>query len=196
MTYSNASDHLDKESQQDQGSFFTPQELALEMASKIIVDKNSKIIDPCIGRANLFKALKELHPELDNSQFFGLDIDAEAIRLNKEDPELQGMNFQVGNVLEDDIEDYNFWYDRERYDAYHTKIKNLEQEIVELKQGIITKNKEVKQDRKSELEDEIKLLTERVGNNKMGVDKIKLEELKKEYKLICKKQHSKNNLNE
>jgi hypothetical protein len=196
MTYSNASDHLNKNTQQDQGSFFTPKELALEMASKIIVDKNSKIIDPCVGRANLFKALKELHQELDNSQFFGLDIDAEAIRLNKEDPELQGMNFQVGDVLEDDIEDHNFWYDRERYDVYHTKIKNLEQEIVELKQGIITKNKEVKQDRKSELEDEIKLLTERVGNNKMGVDKIKLEELKKEYKLICKKQHSKNNLNE
>jgi chaperonin cofactor prefoldin len=50
--------------------------------------------------------------------------------------------------IEDDINDYNFLHDRERYDSYHNKIKELEKEkeqllkeYEDLKNGIIRKKK-------------------------------------------------------
>jgi type I restriction-modification system DNA methylase subunit len=108
LNYSIA-DHLEKPNQQSLGSFYTPEELAKEMASKMKVDKDSIILDPCVGRANLFKAVKELHPEIPNKNFYGIDIDEESIKLNLADPELKGMHFQVGNCLEDDFTDDEFW---------------------------------------------------------------------------------------
>jgi type I restriction-modification system DNA methylase subunit len=108
VIYSTA-DHLDKASQQDQGSFFTPESLSKEIASHLIVNADSTILDPCVGRANLLKAVKELHPEIPNSHFYGMDIDAEVIRLNLADPELKGMHFQVGDCLHDLFTDDAFW---------------------------------------------------------------------------------------
>jgi type I restriction-modification system DNA methylase subunit len=123
MTYAKATDHLERESQQESGSFYTPKELALKAASKLSLQRDSIILDPCVGRANLFRAVKELHPEIPNENFYGIDIDKTAIEFNLNDPELKGMHFQVGNCLEDDTEDDLFWekpYDME-YKTYKNK---------------------------------------------------------------------------
>jgi type I restriction-modification system DNA methylase subunit len=117
MTYSDA-DHLDKETRQEQGSFFTPRELALEMASRLEVDAEAIVLDPCVGRGNLLKAVMELHPEIPHDNYYGCDVDVEAIRLCRGDPELEGVHLQVGDCLVDDLTDDGFWKKRwdERYE--------------------------------------------------------------------------------
>ncbi|GHU54828.1 hypothetical protein FACS189442_1590 [Spirochaetia bacterium] len=113
MNYSISDNHLNKNQKQDQGSYFTPEELAKIMARQLFPEKPNikklKILDPCVGRANLFKAIKELYSDIPNKCFYGIDVDVEAINLNKQDPELKGMNFKVGNCLTDDINSDDFW---------------------------------------------------------------------------------------
>lgn len=91
------------------GSFYTPDELALRIAKYIKPSKESKIIDPCVGSANLFKAIKKLYPEIPNENFYGVDIDLDILTQNINDPELKGMHFQFGDCLKDDITNDLFW---------------------------------------------------------------------------------------
>jgi type I restriction-modification system DNA methylase subunit len=112
MKYSNA-EHLSKEKQKKLNAFFTPRNISIEMVLKLFPEepdhKDLTILDPCVGRGNLFKAVKEIYSNIPNECFYGVDIDRDAIELNKNDPELFGMHFRVGNCLTDDIFADEFW---------------------------------------------------------------------------------------
>ena len=100
-------DHLNKSSRQNQGSFYTPKKLALKMAKMLKLKSKCKVLDPCCGKGNLFVAVLEIYDFISNEDLYGVDIDPEAIRFCIE--KFPGGNFQVGNVLEDDITDDRFW---------------------------------------------------------------------------------------
>jgi hypothetical protein len=91
------------------GAFYTPMELGLRMVKYLNITQESKILDPCVGRANLFKAIKQLYPDIPNDNFYGCDIDQIAIEENLKDPDLEGMHFQVGDCLVDDLLSDIFW---------------------------------------------------------------------------------------
>jgi type I restriction-modification system DNA methylase subunit len=100
-------DHLDKKQKQDQGSFYTPQEISEKMA-KMLNYKDGKILDPCVGKGNLFVAcIKIYNLKEPYDMLYGVDIDEEAIRFCIQ--KFPGGHFQVGNCLEDDLSNDDFW---------------------------------------------------------------------------------------
>jgi predicted RNA methylase len=106
-----AADHLDKKEKQDQGSFYTPENISKRMAKKLFEGLTKKeiaskiILDPTCGKGNLFVACLELGALEEN--LYGVDIDKEAIKFCID--KFPDGNFQVGNCLEDDITDDTFW---------------------------------------------------------------------------------------
>jgi type I restriction-modification system DNA methylase subunit len=100
------SDHLDDETQKEFGSIYTPKELALKMA-KLLKWKEGPILDPCVGKGNLFVACLEIYKSLKNDDLYGVDLDSEAIKFCIK--KFPGGHFQVGNCLEDDLADDDFW---------------------------------------------------------------------------------------
>lgn len=92
-------DHLTKEEAQELGSFYTPKDLAEDMAKKLNIQpkENLKILDPCVGKGNLLVAIKNIYPFVKDENLYGIDIDKEAIRYcRKKFP--QG-HFIIGDVL-------------------------------------------------------------------------------------------------
>lgn len=109
MEYKIANDlGLDKQKHKEHGQDFTPRELAIKMAKKLEW-KDGPIIDPCVGSGNLLKACLEVYSKLKTTDLYGVDIDPECIEICLNDSELEGGHFQVGNVLEDDITNDDFW---------------------------------------------------------------------------------------
>ena len=103
--YSNA-DHLDKKTKQQQGSFYTPREIAIKMAKMLEWKPGQTILDPCVGSANLMVACMEVYPELTEDLLYGVDIDPEAIRMCiKKFPK---GHWQVGDCLKDPITNDKF----------------------------------------------------------------------------------------
>jgi hypothetical protein len=107
-------DHLDKQDQQSQGSFYTPQELAEKMARELRLKESDRsdwsdfrVLDPTVGKGNLFVAVLNEYSWLTNDNLYGCDIDEEAIRFCIE--KFPGGHFQVGDCLKDDITDDEFW---------------------------------------------------------------------------------------
>jgi len=100
-------DHLNKEEAQSQGSFYTPEKLAIKMAKMLKLKEKCKVLDPCCGKGNLFVAVLNTYDFISNEDLYGVDIDPEAIKFCIE--KFPGGNFQVGNVLEDDITNDEFW---------------------------------------------------------------------------------------
>jgi ubiquinone/menaquinone biosynthesis C-methylase UbiE len=106
-------DHLASQQQKDLGSFYTPKEIALEMAYllKDVIpsqyDSDFHIIDPCCGKGNLFVAVLETYPQIHNDNLYGIDIDKEAIQFCID--KFPGGHFQYGDILRDDFTDYGFW---------------------------------------------------------------------------------------
>jgi type I restriction-modification system DNA methylase subunit len=115
-------DHLTKEKQQAQGSFYTPVEISINMAKKLGLKQKGKILDSCCGKGNLFVAVLNEYDFISNDDLYGVDIDAEAIAfcINK----FPGGHFQVGNCLEDDLTDDDFWK-KDPFEKYVPKPKSL-----------------------------------------------------------------------
>jgi predicted RNA methylase len=104
-------DHLDRETQQQLGSFYTPKELAEKMARLLDWKPGQKIIDVCCGKGNLFVACLNIYPQLTNDLIYGIDIDKKAIEFCIK--KFPGGHFRVGDCLEDDIRSDHFWKERE-----------------------------------------------------------------------------------
>jgi type I restriction-modification system DNA methylase subunit len=112
MSYE-TNDHLTEQQKKLMGSFYTPQEIASEMAELLNnrvpneYDPNYHVLDPCCGKGNLFVAVLEMYPQVHNDNLYGIDIDKEAIQfcINK----FPGGHFQYGDILEDDFTDDKFW---------------------------------------------------------------------------------------
>jgi len=107
IKYESAEYYLDKTSQQDQGSFYTPEKLALKMAKLLKLKYKQTILDPCCGKGNLFVAVLSTYPFIDTSDLYGIDIDSEAIKFCIK--KFPGGHFQLGNCLEDPITEDEFW---------------------------------------------------------------------------------------
>jgi SAM-dependent methyltransferase len=107
----NNSNHLSKEEAQKQGSFYTPRELAIQMAKKLKWKPTKKVLDPCCGRGALFQSCLEVYPQLTNNLLFGIDIDPIAIQFCID--HFPNGNFRVGNCLEDDFNSEHFWKKRD-----------------------------------------------------------------------------------
>jgi SAM-dependent methyltransferase len=103
----NDTDHLSKKDAQKQGSFYTPRDIAMEMADKLEWKSDQKILDPCCGRGALFQACLEKYGDLTNDLIYGIDIDPIAISFCIS--HFPGGHFQVGDCLVDDIIDDEFW---------------------------------------------------------------------------------------
>jgi type I restriction-modification system DNA methylase subunit len=118
----NKTDHLTKEEAQKQGSFFTPKELALNMAQRLEWKPGQKVVDPCVGKGALLQACKEVYSQITEDLFYGIDIDSEAIKFCKE--HFPGGHFQVGNCLVDDFTNDVFWQKDsfESFDDYKKRI--------------------------------------------------------------------------
>jgi predicted RNA methylase len=106
----NRTDHLSKEEAQEQGSFYTPRELAVKMAKLLDWKPGQKILDPCCGRGALFQACKEIY-DVPNDLLYGVDIDPHAIEFCT--TMFPGGRFMLGDCLEDDITFDHFWKPRE-----------------------------------------------------------------------------------
>ena len=123
IEYESAEYHLDKLSQQDQGSFYTPEEIALKMAKTLNLTKKGKILDPCCGKGNLFVAILETYSFIEESDLYGVDIDPEAIKFCIQ--KFPKGNFRCGDVLKDSITSDHFWlkrdYDTQTYEEYCNK---------------------------------------------------------------------------
>jgi len=120
MIYEHAN-HLNKDSQQELGSFYTPKELALKMAKMLKLKSKCKVLDPCCGKGNLFVAVLETYSFISNEDLYGVDIDPEAIKFCIK--KFPGGHFQVGNCLEDNITDDDFWK-KNSMDKYSPTFKN------------------------------------------------------------------------
>jgi len=99
--------HLDKNSQSERGSFYTPEKLAIKMAKLLKLKSGQKILDPCCGKGNLFQAVLDTYSFINESDLYGIDIDEEAIKFCiKKWP---NGNFQIGDSLKDPIFEDEFW---------------------------------------------------------------------------------------
>jgi type I restriction-modification system DNA methylase subunit len=99
--------HLTKDKRQKLGSFYTPKSIVKMMVEKFKHETCNNVLDPCCGYGNLLIGMLAYFPDLQEEQVYGVDIDPEAIRRAKEI--LPNANYQVGNVLEDDLTDDRFW---------------------------------------------------------------------------------------
>lgn len=104
----NEADHLTGDQKVSQQAFYTPETISLKVA-KLVKDykPGDTILEPCVGKGNLLQAMKDTYGIEDNSVFYGIDIDPEAIQFCIE--KFPGGHFQVGNILEDDFTHESFW---------------------------------------------------------------------------------------
>ena len=105
-------DHLTKEKAQEQGSFYTPKELSIQMAKMLNIQNKPdlKVLDPCVGKGNLLLAVKDVYSFVKNENLYGVDIDKEAIEYCK--AKFPGGHFKVGNALEDPIGEDWWWEEK------------------------------------------------------------------------------------
>jgi len=140
-------DHLTDEERQELGAFYTPKEIAIEMARSLNYVPGKKVIDPCVGKGNLLQAAKDVH-NVPNELLYGIDIDPEAIAFCIK--KFPGGHFQVGDVLKDDIASKAFWKKKpfESFADYkRTLIKNhtFIFKAVDKKYADIVKNEKFKE---------------------------------------------------
>ena len=107
LTEYKTSSHLSEEIRKQTGSFWTPPEIALQMAKKTEWKEGETILDPAVGGGNLLAAMMDTYPELQEENLFGIDIDAEAINICLK--LFPNGHFQVGDSLTDPITDDDFW---------------------------------------------------------------------------------------
>ena len=107
LTEHRISNHLSKGEKNMTGSFWTPPEIAFEMASKTKYKKGETVIDLNCGGGSLLAAMLDTYADLEEENLYGLDIDPIAIKI------CLGLfpngNFQVGNCLIDPIDNIQFW---------------------------------------------------------------------------------------
>jgi len=118
LSYESCSNN--KEQQQEFGQFYTPKDLAIKMAKMLKIKRGGKILDACCGKGNLFVAVLEIYPFIEMCDLYGVDIDSEAIRFCIE--KFPGGNFQMGNCLDDDISDDDFWK-KDPFESYQDYLK-------------------------------------------------------------------------
>jgi type I restriction-modification system DNA methylase subunit len=103
--------HLTDKERKEKGAFYTPPEIALEMAEKTQYKSGETILDPCVGGGNLLAAMMDTYKELQEEDLYGIDIDPEAIKICRE--LFPYGHFQVGDCLEDDLTNDEFWNESE-----------------------------------------------------------------------------------
>lgn len=119
LTYYKTSSHLTKQEQKGLGAFYTPPEIALEMARQTEWKPGQTVIDSCCGVGNLLAAMMDTYSELQEENLYGIDIDTEAI---KQCIALFPYgHFQVGDCLSNPIDSVEFW-NKHTFELWNDKI--------------------------------------------------------------------------